>query len=197
MTKTLRIVAAALTLLVVSGAEAKAQEWFWGMEYMVGIPTSDTKGFTNDFSWRNFGIEGRYSMTNNVSLGLFFGWNVFTEQTDSVISFEGIDVSGDQFRYVNSFPIMATAHYYLGRPGGIRPYAGVGLGTYYIENRLDIGLSSITAKNWHLGVAPEIGLVFPVDWHVRAFLNARYNWAIKSGGIEHTYLTIGLGFAWM
>jgi opacity protein-like surface antigen len=176
MTKTLRIVAAALTLLVVSGAEAKAQEWFWGMEYMVGIPTSDTKGFTNDFSWRNFGIEGRYSMTNNVSLGLFFGWNVFTEQTDSVISFEGIDVSGDQFRYVNSFPIMATAHYYLGRPGGIRPYAGVGLGTYYIENRLDIGLSSITTSRtgWTSGSAASRRRTGTWGWPRRSVSSSRW-----------------------
>ena len=197
MTKTLRIVAAALVLTVAGGAEAKAQEWFWGMEYMVGIPTGTTKDFTNDFSWRNFGIEGRYTATPNISVGLYFAWNVFHESTDSVINLGNIDVSGDQLRYINSFPIMGTVHYYFGQPGGLRPYAGVGLGTYYIENRLDIGLSSIVVDSWHLGIAPEIGVVIPVDWHVRSFLNVRYNYAVKANDITRSYFTIGLGFAWM
>ena len=200
MTKTVRIVAAALALTVALSAESKAQEgqWFWGMEYMVGLGTSDTKDFVGGgLSFRNFGIEGRYVASPNMSVSLYFGWNVFFDETTDVIRMGDLDVSGEQFRYINSFPIMATGHYYFGLPGGFRPYVGVGVGTYYVENRLDIGLSSIVIDGWHFGVAPEIGVVIPVDWHVRSFLNVRYNWMTKTNDIQPSYFTFGVGFAWM
>ena len=67
----------------------------------------------------------------NVSAGLLLGWNVFAEQTDQLISFANAEVSGVQYRYVNAFPIMATAHYYFGgRRNSIRPYVGGGAGTF-------------------------------------------------------------------
>ncbi len=194
-----KIVTVALLLAAIGSTRAEAQqgEWFWGLEYMVATPSSDTKNFTDDFSWRNFAIEGRYVASPNWSVGMLFGWNVFYEQTGETISFGGVDVTGEQWRYVNAFPIMATAHYYLRMRGDIRPYIGTGVGTYYIENRMDIGRSSIVNDNWHFGLMPEVGVVVPVDWHVRMFLNARYNWALSSGGVEHTYWTFGVGFGWM
>jgi outer membrane protein W len=203
MKNAIRVFAIALLLFGAGSAKAEAQQgkWFWGLQYMVGTGVSDTRDFVGGgVSFRNFGIEGRYVSSPKLSFGLYFAWNVFNQETDSVITNfagTGADVSGFQHRYVNAFPILATVHYYFGKPRGIRPYVGTGLGTYYVENRLDIGRSSIYADNWHLGLAPELGVIIPVDWNVRAYLNAKYNWAIKSGGVEVQYFTFGLGFAWM
>jgi hypothetical protein len=183
MKNAIRVFAIALLLFGAGSAKAEAQQgkWFWGLQYMVGTGVSDTRDFVGGgVSFRNFGIEGRYVSSPKLSFGLYFAWNVFNQETDSVITNfagTGADVSGFQHRYVNAFPILAT--------------------TYYVENRLDIGRSSIYADNWHLGLAPELGVIIPVDWNVRAYLNAKYNWAIKSGGIEVQYFTFGLGFAWM
>ncbi len=90
MGKTMRVAAAALFLTLTFSAEGRAQQWFWGMEYMVSSSSGDTKDFANQFSWRNFGIEGRYQLKDNISAGLYFAWNVFAEQTDTVITaFDG------------------------------------------------------------------------------------------------------------
>ncbi|UCG89197.1 MAG: outer membrane beta-barrel protein [Gemmatimonadota bacterium] len=198
MGKTLRVIAAALLLTLVLSAEGRAQDWFWGVEYMVSSSTGDTRDFVKDFSFRNFAVEGRNMVKDNVSVGLYLGWNVFAEKTDSLIEFnEATTVSGVQFRYVNAFPIMATAHYYFGQRRGIRPYVGTGLGTYYAENRLEIGTVAFQDKNWHLGVAPEVGVVIPISWNARAILNARYNYGLKSGGTKLSYFTFGVGIGWL
>ncbi|UCD23781.1 MAG: outer membrane beta-barrel protein [Gemmatimonadota bacterium] len=197
MGKTMRVAAAALFLTLVLSAESRAQQWFWGMEYMVSTPMSDTKEFANDFSWRNFGIQGRNLVKDNISVGLYFGWNVFAEKTDTLISFQGLDVSGVQYRYVNAFPIMATAHYYFGRRRGIRPFIGTGAGTYHSKYRLEIGQVAFEANQWHLGIAPEAGVIIPINWNARAMLNVRYNYGVKANGITLTYWTFGVGIGWM
>ena len=136
-------------------------------------------------------------MKDNISVGLYFGWNVFAEKTDSLISFQRADVSGVQYRYVNAFPIMATAHYYLGQRRGIRPYVGTGLGTIHSKYRLEIGTVAFEANQWHLAVAPEIGVIIPVNWNARAMINARYNYGFKANNIKLSYWTIGVGIGWM
>lgn len=194
-----KVAALALTLSLLAGAEAKAQNWFWGAQYQTSLAMGDTKDFTNSFSWRNFGIEGRALLNREatMSAGLFFGWNVMNDETTDLINFDNFDVSGYQFRYVNAFPILATAHYYLGRRGKPRAFIGAGAGTYYIENRLEIGTVAIVNKNWHLGLAPEVGFVLPFNRQAATYLSVKYNYAVKSGGVTHSYMTFGIGIGSM
>jgi outer membrane protein W len=189
-----KMVSVALFLFLLVSAEAKAQDWFWAAQYQTALSVGDTKDFTDQFSGRNFAVEGRAIINENFSAGLFLGWNVFNEEVaDEDITIGGATVSGYQFRYVNAFPILATAHYYLGRRGGPRGYIGAGAGTYYIENRLEMGLTALTVDNWHLGVAPEAGIVFPFNRYAAGYLSAKYNYAFEAGGIKHTYWTFGIG----
>ncbi len=121
MGKTMRVAAAALFLTLTFSAEGRAQQWFWGMEYMVSSSSGDTKDFANQFSWRNFGIEGRYQLKDNISAGLYFAWNVFAEQTDTVITaFQGFDVSGVQYRYDGTLLFWPTSRHPTLRRNGTR-----------------------------------------------------------------------------
>jgi outer membrane protein W len=198
MGKGLKVAAAALFPTLLLSGECRAQEWLWGVEYMVSSSAGDTKDFVNDFSWRNFGVEGRNMVQDNVSVGLYFGWNMFAEKSDSQIVFdETTTVSGVHYRYVNAFPIMASAHYYLGRRRSIRPYIGTGLGIYYAENRLEIGSAAFQTRTWHLGVAPEVGIMIPLNWNARGMLTARYNYGLEAGGTKLSYFTFGVGIGWL
>ena len=161
------------------------------------MSAGDTKRLADQFSWRNIGVEARSMVSPNVSVGFSAAWNVFNEKTDSLIQFQNADVSGTQLRYVNAFPMMATAHYYFGTRRGIRPYVGTGLGTIYSEYRLEIGTVALVANQWHLAVAPEIGVIIPINWNARAMLNARYNYGLEANGIKLSYWTIGVGVGWM
>ena len=180
-----------------SGADADAQEYFVAISYGTAAPVSDTKEFTDAFSFRGLGVEGRALVNENVTVGLAFGWNVFDDQLSTVAAVGPADVSGTQFRYINAFPLLANAHYYLGRPGNVRPYIGGNIGAYAIERRTDLGLYGIGDTTWHFGIAPEAGLVVPAGL-VSLFLNTRYNYAAAAGGLDsQSYWGFNIGVAWL
>ena len=166
MRQRLIIRALCVTLLaaLIGGSEARAQESFLGISIMASTPLSDTKTFISKSSLRNVGLDWRFGVHPNATVGLYTGWNVFAQKKDGLLSFAGVDVSGVQLRHVNAIPIMANAHYYFGQQGRTRPYIGANVGTYYTKTRLTlIGASTSVEQNeWHFGVAPEAGLLFPM-----------------------------------
>lgn len=193
----IRALCVMLLAALISGSEARAQDSFFGISYTTSAPVSDTKAFINKFSWRNVGFDLRWGVHPKATVGLYTGWNVFSQKTDGLFNFEGVDVSGAHFRYVNAFPFMINAHYYFGKQLRTQPYIGANVGTYWIKNRLDmIGTSTIIERNvLHFGLAPEVGLLFPLGGGARGLLTVRYNYAAKRRDFTHTYFTFGVGLA--
>ncbi len=195
---------ASVALLVGTSGEAQAQDWWWGITYnmsatssLPGSSDSDVT-FVDDFSFRGVGLEARYvpNRGGNLSYGFSGSWNVLNEKTDEVVSLPGASISGTQLRYFNAVPLLVNAHYYFGSRGGIRPYAGINAGTYWIERRVDIGISSVKDDNWHFGWAPELGIIVPMGRpEVALIANARYNWAFSAGGSgDQKYWGFNVGF---
>ncbi len=195
MKNAIRVGSLALFLVLAGSAKAEAQEWWWGLNYQTALPSGDTKDFVDQFSWRNVGFEGRAMLKPNASVGLFFGWNVLHDELDGTIALSGVDVSGFSSRFVNAVPVLATAHYYFGDSSRRRLYVGGGIGTYYIENRLEMGVSALTSTNWHFGFAPEVGVTFPTQEFGEGYFSDKYNYAAESDNLTHSYWTFGLGFA--
>jgi opacity protein-like surface antigen len=192
----IRWIVVILLLAPLSVSAARAQTWY-AVTYQPALPLSNTKDFTDNFGWRGIGIDVKKQVKPNLALGLSFGWQVFDQQTDQVVSAFGVDISGDQFRYVNSFPILANVSYFFGTPGRLRPYLSANVGTYIMEHRLDIGLYSIHETNWHFGFGPEAGIAYPVRANLVAVLNSRYNYALSAGNVgDQSYVSFGLGLAW-
>jgi opacity protein-like surface antigen len=185
-----------LLLMPLSVATAQSRSW-WGVSFQPAIPLSNTKEFTDNFAWRGVGVDFKKQIKPNVAVGLSFGWQVFDEQTDDVVSAFGLDISGDQFRYVNSWPILANVSYFFGKEGHARPYVAGNVGTYIMEHQLEIGLYAIHETNWHFGFAPEAGVAFPLHSNVTAFVNSRYNYTLAAGSVDdQSYLSFSLGVAW-
>jgi hypothetical protein len=173
----------ALILMLLLAVSTMAQEIFTGISYNMGTTIGDTRDFVEDYSWRGFGFEVRNFQGENLSWGASFSWNIFDEKTGEVIELDNGAVSGTQIRTFNAFPLMLNAHYYIGGDWGRpRPYIGVNVGTYYITQRLEIGIIQLEENNWHFGLAPEIGFVFPTYSGSIFFVNARYNYAFEAGG---------------
>ncbi len=193
----IRALCVMLLAALIGASEARAQNSFLGISYTTSAPVSDTRKFINKFSFRNVGLDWRYRVHPNATVGLYTGWNVFSQKAEGLLNFGGLDVSGTHLRYVNAFPIMVNAHYYFGQQRRIRPYIGANVGTYHTRNRLDmIGTGTRIEQNvWHFGLAPEAGLMFPVGGDTRGLLTVRYNYAVKRSGITHTYFTFGVGLA--
>jgi hypothetical protein len=209
--KTIKGIIASLALIMVFGGEAQAQDWWWGITYQMSATSSlpgnsdSSVNFIEDFSFRGFGIDARYVPERGAkySFGFNAGWNVLNEKNDfgterNTISLPTADITGTQLRYFNSIPVLANASYYFGERGGIRPYLGLNAGTYYIERRVDIGVSAIVDDAWHFGWAPEAGIVVPLGRpEVAMLFNVRYNWAFSSGGTgDQKYWGFNIGIAY-
>jgi outer membrane protein W len=211
MMKAIKGIIASLAFLLVFSGEAQAQDWWWGITYNMSatssLPTNSDSdvNFIEDYSFRGLGIEARYvpSRDANYSFGFNVGWNVLNEKNDfgterNTISLPDADITGTQLRYFNTVPLLANASYYFGDRGGIRPYVGVNAGTYYIERRVDIGVSAVVGDNWHFGWAPEVGLVVPLGRPEVALLTTiRYNWAFSAGGTgDQKFWGFNIGIAY-
>lgn len=197
------------TLLVLALAiPAAAQDSLTNITYQIGAPLGDTKDFIDKTSFRGVGFEIRsFVGDGNLSVGGGIAWNVFDSgavsdtisiRTDAING----DITGTQFRYINSVPIMGQIFYHLGDPGATHAYVGTGVGLYYIEQRFEIGLLATEVNNWHFGLAPEAGVMIPISDSARFNLAARYNYAFESGtdlsgdkrGYDYFTFNIGIAF---
>ncbi len=194
-------------LILIITASVSAQS-LGSMTYNMSFPTDKLSDFIDKTSFKGFGLEGRWFQSRNFSFGLSFAWTVFDQRVGDPIQIvqDGVNgtVSGTQIRVVNSIPILATAHYYTGkRRDQFRLYFGAGVGTYYITQRLEIGLVAFESNNWHLGVAPEVGVLLNFSREFTMIVNTKYNYAFSAGtslggGDDNTYAYWGInvGFVW-
>jgi hypothetical protein len=190
--KTIRI-ALMITAVVLVAVPASAQNWFWGVTWGLSVPTDDFREYIDKESWRNFGLEGRKFVSSNQSVGLSFNWSVFNQETREATTLSGTTIAGDQFRYVNAFPLLLTMHQYIGDDEGMQLHLGVGVGTSYIERRTEVGLWAFVDKTWHLHLAPEVGFTFPMGWRTKAFIMGRYNLTSETQGYQYSWLDIRVG----
>ena len=170
--------------------------------YNMGLPMADTKDFIEAYSWRGMGLEFRKFTQPNMSVGLSLGWNVFHEEVFGTIEI-GDDrdgrghVTGNQDRTINAFPLMVGIQFYAGDEGGTRPYFGLSGPGFYVEERLDIGIYSFEDNGWNWGVAPEVGLMVPLQTDASLLLNVRYNYAFEGYGRgPYSYVGFNVGFSW-
>ncbi|MFZ5876580.1 MAG: hypothetical protein ACOYXU_09240 [Nitrospirota bacterium] len=185
---------ALLTTVLLPISEASAKD-SWGIfNYEISFPTSETGDFIDETSFRGIGFEGRWFNSRNTSIGYSFDWNVLHEMTDRAVTVGNVTLSGTQDRTINAFPFLVTGHYYMGPDNMF--FAGMGGGLYYAERRFDIGIFSFDSEEWHLGVAPEIGVSTEISYDVRAVLALRYNYGFETSDNTLTYWTLKLGIGW-
>ena len=172
-----------------------SQDYISLIKYNTSMPMGDMEEFISNYSWKGFELGSKKYMSRNTTIGFVVGWNVFDEKESGTWTDGTTTGTGTQIRYINAFPILLNGHYYLGRKRGTRPFLGLNLGTYYIEKKINFGVLTRVETNWHLGFAPEIGILIPLGETLLDF-SAKYNYAMAAGGsIDYTYLGINLGFA--
>jgi hypothetical protein len=138
----IRFLSGLLLLTSLAALPVRAQSWY-ALTYQPAQPLGNTQDFTDNFGWRGIGFDFKKMIKPKLALGISAAWQVFDHQTDQVVSAFGVDISGDQFRYINSWPFLANINYFFGSQGKARPYVAANVGAYVIEQRMDIGLYSI------------------------------------------------------
>lgn len=179
---------------------AKAQEanGIISFQYSAGFAIGDMNDFISAPSWRGMTFEYHNLIQDNIGLGFEIGWNAFYERKDyATYTKDTRSLSGVQYRYCDAVPILATVNYYFSPDQQITPFVGLGIGTQYTENYLDMGLYTINENVWHFAIKPEIGVNFNVNEMFGITMVAKYYGAFKSGDIgSRSYIATNLGFVW-
>ena len=194
-----------IIIAVLTSSSAFAQRSFWSFNYPISFAIGEQQEYIEKSSFRGIGIDGRGFITDNRSVGGSFSWEVFDEikrgleprevfLDDKLIG----HVSGTQYRFINTLPIMVNGHFYLGSDGGMRPFFGLGIGTSYVEQRTDIGLVSFLGKKWGFAVQPEVGVLIPFGLTgAGANVSGKFRYTTETSDtlpISFFTLSVGLGF---
>lgn len=173
----------------------------WNFDWNIAVPLGDTKDFISATSFRGFSIDGRGFVSDAITVGGIVGWNTFYESEGNVTKDVGDGtgvINGYQRRYINALPIMINAHYYFAQ-ATVMPYAGIGLGTMYVEDRDFMGIYYVQNKDWHFAIAPEVGIVVPVgSSNTGINANVKYNMAAKTKDTpSYSFLSFNIGISYV
>jgi opacity protein-like surface antigen len=144
-------------------------------------------------------VEVGAALNENFSLGIGGSWHVFYQnQGYTTVELSGTSaLSGNEYRYINAFPIMAIGRYLFKSQGIFTPFIGTGLGTAYVEQRTDIGSIPFESRAWHLAVAPELGGIIEVGYRTNLFVNARFTNAFRTRDMDNLSIAgINLGITY-
>jgi len=128
-------------------------------------------------------MEIKSFVQKNISFGILIGNNVISEeQENGSTEVKNGTITGPQARFINYAPVMATVGYFFNKgKSKTVPYIQANIGSYYVQQRLQVGANIIDNDNWHFGIGPQVGVLFNVGQNVAIVLDARYNYAFSSG----------------
>lgn len=184
-----------LTALI--STSAMSAQSYWSIQYNMGFPHGASKDFTDNTSFRGLTLEGKTFTNDNWAFGGFAAWNVFSNDVkDGDLSYDNKLVSGHQYRYLNSAPVMLTASYYptMKDEGIIKPFITMGLGTIYQENSIELGTHTYYSDGWMFGLAPEVGVNIALTEAVDVVASYRYTYGFETSRVDAlSYSNINLG----
>jgi hypothetical protein len=192
--KSIKNIVLGLGLVMALNGTAQVVDYYSSVGYAVAVPLGDTRDFISEPSYRGFSFEFGRFFTEDLSVGFLFSWSVFHESYPrDTYEFEDLTLTGNLYRYINAFPLMALGRYYFSQDAEIRPFVGLGSGAYIINKVSDFGVHRFENKNWHFGLAPEAGFIVGLGTEAYFSLGARYNHAFKSGGDTHSWISFQTG----
>jgi len=190
-----RILLLCFIVMLANAGTANAGKNVFSVAWNVTLPVGDSSDFTSGLQFRGASIAWQSFYTRDMAFGINTSWNVFTESNEGTLVGDNFAVTGKSWRYQNLVPIYASWHKYMGNDRrGKRTFFGINAGTVYLERRLEAGIIQIEDDNWHLAVAPEVGMQLPWDSFL-GWVSVRYNYALSAGELgAQQWFEFRLGF---
>ena len=189
-----------LTILVaLLISSAGYSQSLYSMNYTMSLGVGDQGDYISSASFRGLTFDGRGFISDQFSMGGLFTWSTFYEKLGgATVSEQTLTLTGTQYRYINAFPILLTAHYYTSDdPYSTRAYLGGGIGAYKINKRTNIGTYSFEDRYWHFGIAPEVGVLIPISMDTQFNISLKYHYVFKAKNtIDYSWFGLNVGFAW-
>ena len=165
------------------------------ISYPMAFPAGDLSDYISNTSFRGINLEWGKEVKPNVIAEIETGWNVFYQEAPDQVYTEGTaSISGKQFRYTNSVPILAGVKWVLKSKNNVVPYAGLGLGTMYSDRSTDFGLYRISTDAWQFCIRPELGVTFKGRNGPAAMLGVKYYSSFNSSELDgQSFFTVNIG----
>ena len=166
------------------------------IQYDMSFGTGDLGDYISAPSFRGASAQYRYSVTDNILVGIDAAWNVFYEKRDYDSYTVGtMTLSGVQYRFQNQVPLLVAADYVFTPDKNFQPYIGVGIGTIYSERLTWMGVWTLEENPWQFALKPEVGLLYKVSNGTALKLGFKYYTGMGGELDTQGYFTISLGFA--
>lgn len=177
----------------------KAQGGYTAFQYVMSFGAGDLGDYINKASFRGAVFEYQKGINTNISAGMELGWIVFYEKREYDTYTEGTtSLSGTQYRYTNTYPMLVTFEYNLKPDEMFKPFVNLGLGTMYTRRDTDMGVWTLKEDAWHFALKPEIGALVEINPDLAFKLAAKYYIGFKSGDLEtQSYFSISAGLAFL
>jgi len=193
-------------MLFFAGVSFSQQNYLTTFEYSTVFQTGKTADYLSSPGWVGLSINYTQMFNRNVGAGITVAWNVAAKEEVNVLQeFSNGAVYGTQARYLNYFPLLANVTYFFhNKANKVTPYLRLNAGTYYIAQRLTLGVYEMYNENWHFGVAPEFGMNFNLQNGLALTLNGKFNYAMDSGERfngdqtnDHMFFNVNLGIGYL
>jgi hypothetical protein len=149
-----------ILIVLMTAGISKAQELRFGFDYKIASLSGAQKNFIDATSYAGASFSLNSQQTENAAITFEIGYNSFYQKKNSdTYSFGTVSLTGVQYRYLTSVPVMVGVNYGFLPDGMINPYIGFGGGFVYNEYRVDMGLYSISDEAWKFAIRPEAGLL--------------------------------------
>jgi len=183
--------------LIVFGYNSYSQNMH-GLSYSMSLPLGETSNLISKYQWRGLAIEGKYFVADQVTLGWQSGWNTMYEGESGTFTDGTRTRTGTQYNWLNIWPMLLTFDYFFGTDGDTQPYLGAGVGTYWVEQRSQMGLFADTYSTWNFGIAPEVGVLIPINLYSNFYVNLKYNYGLNGSAdvSNYSWLSFNVGFLW-
>lgn len=173
------------------------EDTHWEVQWNISVPAGDFENWINESSVRGMEFGGNYHFETGVTLGGAVGYGAFFKKTGRMtVEYENNTITAIQFRDLYSYYFLAEAGWSYESDFFLTPYARLGIGAYYTEQVLSIGLLYFREEAWNFGLRPEIGALMVIpDSGFGFVVNAKYNTAINYGNDLQNlnYFTFGVG----
>jgi len=191
-----------LSVIIVAGLFVKpvvAQENVYSFTYTMGFSTGDFGDFISKPSFRGATFDYRRLLQDNIGVGIEIGWNAWYEEMDyaTYTPSETGSISGKQFRYCSTVPMLVSANYYILPGEKFNPFGGLGIGTQFTANEVDMGVWAFTDDVWHFLIKPEIGAIIEVAPGLGVIMSGKYYMAFETKDVSsRSYIAANVGLAW-
>ena len=179
---------------IISATQLIAQENLFSIQYSIGFAAGDLKDFNSSASFRGISLEYRNMMQPATGIGFETGYNLFYDRMDNATYTDGTQsLSGVQYRYTHTVPILAAFDYYLKPDNLFNPFFGFGIGTLYVNRDVDMGLYRLQSDVWQFALRPEVGVLVSTP-KGDMILGVKYFYGFKAKDTEgQQFLAINVG----